>query len=140
MGSYMRVERTNLEITKKQAKGIVLECRKANEEFGWDMEEWELKNLGTILKYIGLEFQKNEEDEVEGTEEKYILESYSDVFYYDYNFENILSIIAKYLDKNKRFFIIVNWEDYDERTKYILQNGRLSEIAEIKKWADDIDD
>lgn len=140
MGSYMRVERTNLEITKKQAKGIVLECRKANEEFGWDMEEWELRNLGTILKYIGLEFQKVEEDEVEGTEEKYILESYSDVFYYDYNFENILSIIAKYLDKNKRFFIIVNWEDYDERTKYVLQNGRLSEIAEIKKWADDIDD
>lgn len=140
MGSYMRVERTNLEITKKQAKGIVLECRKANEEFGWDMEEWELKNLGMILKYIGLEFQKIEEDEVEGTEEKYVLESYSDVFYYDYNFENILSIIAKYLDKNKRFFIIVNWEDYDERTKYILQNGRLSEIAEIKKWADDIDD
>ena len=140
MGSYMRVERTNLEITKKQAKGIVLECRRANEEFGWDMEEWELRNLGTILKYIGLEFQKVEEDEVEETEEKYVLESYSDVFYYDYNFENILSIIAKYLDKNKRFFIIVNWEDYDERTKYVLQNGRLSEIAEIKKWADDIDD
>lgn len=140
MGSYMRVERTNLEITKKQAKGIVLECRKANEEFGWDMEEWELRNLGTILKYIGLEFQKIEEDEVEETEEKYVLESYSDVFYYDYNFENILSIIAKYLDKNKRFFIIVNWEDYDERTKYVLQNGRLSEIAEFKKWADDIDD
>ena len=140
MSSYMKVERTNLEITKTQAKGIVLECRKANEEFGWDMEEWELKNLGMILKYIGLEFQKIEEDEVEGTEEKYVLESYSDVFYYDYNFENILSIIAKYLDKNKRFFIIVNWEDFDERTKYILQNGRLSEIAEIKKWADDIDD
>ena len=55
MGSYMRVERTNLEITKKQAKGIVLECRRANEEFGWDMEEWELRNLGTILKYIGIE-------------------------------------------------------------------------------------
>ena len=140
MSSYMRVEKTNLEITKRQAKGIVLECRKANEEFGWDMEEWELKNLGTILEYLGLEFEKIEEDEIEETEEKYVLESYSDVFYYDYNFENILSIIAKYLDKNKRFFIIVNWEDYDERTKYILQNGRLSEIAEIKKWADDIDD
>lgn len=140
MGSYMRVERTNLEITKKQAKGIVLECRRANEEFDWDMEEWELKNLGTILKYIGLEFQKNEEDEVGGTEEKYILESYSDVFYYDYNFENILSIIAKYLDKNKRFFIIVNWEDYDERTKYVFQNGKLSEIEETRAWADGIDD
>lgn len=140
MGSYMRVERTNLEITKKQAKGIVLECRRANEEFDWDMEEWELKNLGTILKYIGLEFQKIEEDEIEETEEKYVLESYSNGFYYEHNFEDILSIFAKYLDKNKRFFIIVNWEDYDERTKYVLQNGRLSEIAEIKKWADDIDD
>lgn len=140
MSSYMRVEKTNLEITKRQAKGIVLECRRANEEFDWEIEEECLKNLGTILEYLGLEFEKIEEDEIEGTEEKYILESYSDVFYYDYNFENILSIIAKYLDKNKRFFIIVNWEDYDERTKYVLQNGRLSEIAEIKKWADDIDD
>lgn len=140
MGSYMRVERTNLEITKKQAKGIVLECRRANEEFDWEIDKEDLKNLGTILDYLGLEFEKVEEDEIEGTEEKYVLESYSDVFYYDYNFENILSIIAKYLDKNKRFFIIVNWEDYDERTKYVLQNGRLSEIAEIKKWADDIDD
>lgn len=140
MGSYMRVERTNLEITKKQAKGIVLECRRANEEFDWDMEEWELKNLGMILKYMGLEFQKIEEDEIEETEEKYVLESYSNGFYYEHNFEDILSIFAKYLDKDKRYFIIVNWEDYDERTKYVLQNGRLSEIAEIKKWADDIDD
>ena len=74
MGSYMRVERTNLEITKKQAKGIVLECRRANEEFGWDMEEWELRNLGTILKYIGLEFQKVEEDETETIESKEIVD------------------------------------------------------------------
>ena len=140
MSSYMRVEKTNLEITKRQAKGIVLECRRANEEFDWEIEEECLKNLGTILEYLGLEFEKIEEDEIEETEEKYVLESYSDVFYYDYNFENILSIIAKYLDKNKRFFIIVNWEDYDERTKYVLQNGKLSEIEETRAWADGIDD
>ena len=140
MSSYMRVEKTNLEITKRQAKGIVLECRRANEEFDWEIEEECLKNLGTILEYLGLEFEKIEEDEIEETEEKYVLESYSNGFYYDYNFENILSIIAKYLDKNKRFFIIVKWEDYDERTKYVFQNGKLSEIEETRAWADGIDD
>lgn len=140
MSSYMRVEKTNLEITKRQAKGIVLECRRANEEFDWEIEEECLKNLGTILEYLGLEFEKIEEDEIEETEEKYVLESYSNGFYYEHNFEDILSIFAKYLDKDKRYFIIVKWEDYDERTKYVFQNGKLSEIEETRAWADDIDD
>lgn len=134
MSNYFSVEESNLVIKKEQVKNILIDIRNANKERNWERQELaEIKNIKTLFDFIGVDYEENE------FEENYKIIPTSDI-YEVYEFEEIMDIIAKYLDKNETYTMIINWFEYHEKSRWVFKNGKRENIVGEIIFEDEIEE
>ncbi len=66
-------------------------------------------------------------------------QQYGGEYYEGDEFEDIINIIAKNIDKDKRYILISKSYDYDENVKYVFFNGTVETVYEKRTWQDGMD-
>ena len=126
MSVYFNIMESNLKIPIDKGNDIVKEIKKKLKE--QEIEDTNIEkenNLSKILKYVGLPFTINEEDLT------YDIGTGTSI-YEIWGFKEIMQSIAIYLDKDKRFEMLLNYFEYGEKEKFVFKNGNLQILEEEK--------
>ncbi len=128
MSDYCSVRFCNLKMTKEQARNILKEYNAITIS--------KINSIEKFLDLIGLQYEHNLLD---NENEDIIVPVIGGDYCDGYDFESILKIIARNIDKEKRYIFISRSYDYDELVKYVFYGGQVQTVYQVHSWQDKMD-